>query len=262
VQARVDSEKAWLEGHDQRIGQLAATLRTELGALRDDEARRGQANADRMAALEATVATHLAGLGKALEEPMTHLIRVASETPKIAAEVIGQLRQEISNNIERDNQLLEERGRLMAELDAVSNSMAQSSAAQVAAIEQLVDASGGRLKEIGDLFSREVDSEVAKVSEMADHFAVSAIELSGLGEAFAVAVNLYNESNNRLTASLRDIEDSLEKSSTRSDEQLGYYVAQAREVIDYSVLTQKEIFDELRQLKLDGAESYDRAEVS
>jgi hypothetical protein len=35
---------------------------------------------------------------------------------------------------------------------------------------------------------------------------------------------------------------------TRSDEQLAYYVAQAREVIDLSIASHKEIFEELRKL--------------
>jgi len=34
----------------------------------------------------------------------------------------------------------------------------------------------------------------------------------------------------------------------RSDEQLAYYVAQAREVIDLSVLSQKQIIDDLQHL--------------
>jgi hypothetical protein len=34
----------------------------------------------------------------------------------------------------------------------------------------------------------------------------------------------------------------------RSDDQLAYYVAQAREIIDLSLLSQKEIFEELRRL--------------
>jgi uncharacterized phage infection (PIP) family protein YhgE len=244
------------------MDQLAATLQKELAALRDDESKRGQAAVDRLAVLESTVSTHLATLGKALEDPMTRLIEVASETPRAAAEVIGQLRQEISDNIERDNRLLEERSGLMAELDAVSTSLARSSAGQLAAIEKLVDSTSDRLKEISEQFSRQVDTEVTKVSEVTDHFAVSSIEISSLGEAFTLAVNLYNDSNSKLIDSLRQIESSLDRSTTRSDEQLGYYVAQAREVIDYSVLTQKEIFDELRQLRPNGADAYEHAEVN
>jgi hypothetical protein len=49
-------------------------------------------------------------------------------------------------------------------------------------------------------------------------------------------------------ASLQKIEASLDKSSARSDEQLAYYVAQAREIIDLSLMSQKEVVDELRQI--------------
>jgi len=257
VQTRTETEQAWLEGQEQRMQQLTATLREELVALRDAEAKRGDAAVERLTELQTTVTDHLATLGQALEQPMTRLIELASETPKAAAEVIGQLRREISDNIERDNHQLEERNRLMAELDAVTESLSRSSAGQLAAVEKLVDSSAGMLQEVGERFSRQVVDEVSRVSEVADHFAAGAVEISSLGEAFSAAVELYNSSNAKLTQSLRRIEEALEKSTTRSDEQLGYYVAQAREVIDYSVLTQKEIFDELRQLRQNGADDQD-----
>jgi hypothetical protein len=262
IQTRIDTETAWLEGHDQRMGQLTAGLRNELAALREEEMMRGQAAVDRLAELESTVTANLSTLGKALEEPMTRLIQTASETPRAAAEVIGQLRQEISNNIERDNQLLEERSRLMTELDAVTESLTQTSAGQAAAIERLVDSSAETLKEVGEQFAQRVEAEASKASEVADDFAVSAAEISSLGEAFKVAVDLHNASNNQLIESLRRIESALERSTTRSDEQLGYYVAQAREVIDYSVQTQRELFDDLRQLRRDGVgDDRNKAEV-
>lgn len=47
---------------------------------------------------------------------------------------------------------------------------------------------------------------------------------------------------------LQQIEAALEKSLARSDEQLAYYVAQAREVIDLSMMSQKQIVEELQQL--------------
>jgi hypothetical protein len=48
--------------------------------------------------------------------------------------------------------------------------------------------------------------------------------------------------------SLSGIEQSLENANTRSDEQMNYYVAQARQIIDQSMASQREIFDELRKL--------------
>jgi len=40
----------------------------------------------------------------------------------------------------------------------------------------------------------------------------------------------------------------LDASLARSDEQLAYYVAQAREVVDLSLLSQKQVIEELQQL--------------
>jgi hypothetical protein len=258
VQARADNEAAWVDGYEQRMQQLATVLQQELAGLRDEEAQRGLAAVERLTELEATVTTHLATLGRALEEPMTHLIGVASETPRAAAEVIDKLRLEMANNIERDNQLLAERSRVMAELDAVSDSLAQSSAGQVAAIERLVESSATTLQAIAEQFAQQVTGETAKASEVADHVAASMAEVASLGEAFNTAFELYNNSNALLIENLQGIGNALEQSSKRSDEQLGFYVAQAREVVDYSVQAQREIFDELRRLKRDGGDDQDR----
>ena len=54
---------------------------------------------------------------------MTRLIETASQTPKAAADVIEKLRGEMSKNLERDNDLLSERTRLMEQLDTLSNTL-------------------------------------------------------------------------------------------------------------------------------------------
>ncbi|MEO1901678.1 MAG: hypothetical protein ABGX87_07985, partial [Alcanivorax sp.] len=69
------------------------------------------------------------------------------------------------------------------------------------------------------------------------------------GDAFGTAVNLFSESNGKLLDNLKRIETSLEQSAARSDEQLAYYVEQAREVIDLSLSSQKEVIDALAALK-------------
>ena len=68
------------------------------------------------------------------------------------------------------------------------------------------------------------------------------------GEAFGLAARLFGDSNEKLIASLQRIEGALDKSLLRSDEQLAYYVAQAREVIDLSIMSQKQVMDGLQQL--------------
>jgi len=262
VKARVETESAWLDSHEQRLEQVTVTLKNELSELRDDEMNRGQVAIERLAQLESSVATHLSRLGQALEKPMTELIELASETPRAAAEVIGQLRQEISNNIERDNRLLDERQTLIEKLEATSDLFSSSSTEQLASIEKMVKTSTDVLTQNSERFSSNVVTEISKVSEVADHFAASAVEISSLGDSFTMAVNLFNDSNAKMMDSLKHIEKSLLESTTRSDEQLGYYVAQAREVIDYSVLTQKEIFDEIRQMDLNKLTAHDAVEVN
>ena len=83
---------------------------------------------------------------------------------------------------------------------------------------------------------------------MAAQVTGSAVEVASLGEAFGAAVHLFGESNDKLVAHLQRIESALDKSLTRSDEQLAYYVAQAREVIDLSMLSQKQILEDLQRL--------------
>jgi hypothetical protein len=48
---------------------------------------------------------------------------------------------------------------------------------------------------------------------------------------------------------LTRVETAMARAGERSDEQMAYYVAQAREIIDQSLLSQKVVMDDLRQLK-------------
>jgi len=76
----------------------------------------------------------------------------------------------------------------------------------------------------------------------------SAVEVASLGDAFGLAVQSFGQSNDMLMTQLQRIEAALDKSLARSDEQLAYYVAQAREVIDLSMMSQKQIVEDLQQL--------------
>jgi hypothetical protein len=64
---------------------------------------------------------------------------------------------------------------------------------------------------------------------------------------------MFGESNDKLVAHLQRIETALDKSLARSDEQLAYYVAQAREVVDLSVMSQKQIVEDLQLLAIQRA---------
>lgn len=245
----------WAESQSQQLTQLIDTLKQELNALREDEGQRGAAVVEKLGELEEKVADHLTTLGTGLEEPMLRLIETASETPRAAAEVIEKLRTEISNNIERDNDLLAERARLMEHLDQLSSSLVENSTGQRDAIEQLVSSSAETLSQVSSQFGEQLDSKVDKLTEAADHFTASSNDIASLGEAFGVAVEQFSESNRELIENLNRIESALEASNDRSDEQLGYYVAQAREIIDHNLMAQKDILDALNRTPAEVAEA-------
>ncbi|MBI1889312.1 MAG: hypothetical protein HYS18_01560 [Burkholderiales bacterium] len=248
MRSRIAAEALWLEQHRERMDQLAGILRSELGALKDAEAARGDAAVERLGELQAALASHLTTLGTALEEPITRLIATASEAPRAAAEVIVQLRQEISNSVARDNALLEERSRIMETLNALLEAINHASQEQRAVIDSLVASSEKALSTTANAFSENVAAEAAKLTDIAANVTSSAVEVSSLSEAFGFAVNAFNEANEKLIANLQRIEGAMDKSMSRSDEQLAYYVAQAREIIDLSMSSQKEIVEELRQI--------------
>jgi GTPase Era involved in 16S rRNA processing len=248
VRARIATEAQWSAQHGQRMEQLSATLRTELGALRAEEAVRGGAAVDRLSALQTALTQHLTTLGTALEEPITRLIQTASEAPRAAAEVIGQLRQEISHSLARDNALLEERSRIMETLNTLLAGINHASLEQRSVIDTLVASSAVSLERAAEQFAEKVDAEATKLADVAALVSSSSVEVASLGETFHFAVRSFNEGNEKLIANLQRIEGAMDKSMARSDEQLAYYVAQAREVIDLSTMSQKEIVEELRQL--------------
>ncbi|MFT5534509.1 MAG: hypothetical protein ACI8WM_003362 [Burkholderiaceae bacterium] len=248
MRSRIVSEAHWLEQQRTTTDQLASLLRSELGALRQEEALRASAAVERLAELQTALTRHLTTLGTALEEPITRLIQTASEAPRAAAEVIGQLRKEISNSVVRDNALLEERSRIMETLNALLNAINHASVEQRSVIDALVSSSAATLDVAGSAFSDNVAAETAKLADIAAQVISSAVDVSSLSEAFGLAVHSFNEGNEKLIVNLQRIEGAMDKSMLRSDEQLAYYVAQARDIIDLSLTSQKEIFDALRLL--------------
>ena len=284
VAARTDSESRWLAEQAARMEQLAGLWRSEIGglradeaaradaaavrfaqlradeaaqaqaaldrleALRNDEAARGTAAVARLGELQAALATHLATLGAALEAPLTRMLQTASEVPQAAAGVITELRQEVSRLAERDNRALEERTQLVERIGALLQTLHQAATAQSGAIDRLVASAGASLERSGAQFSASLATQLAQAQQVAAQVGGSSVELASLGEAFGHGVQLFSASNERLLEALQRVEAAIAQSMTRSDEQLAYYVAQAREVIDLSIASQQGIVEDLRRL--------------
>lgn len=278
VEARTASEAAWTAQHAQRMDQLAALWRNELAALheaelqrqqvrseqqaqafsalarqlqtlRDEEAARGDAAVQRLTDLQAALATQLATLGTALEAPMARLMQTASEAPKAAAEVIGQLREQMSRLAERDNATLGERAELVGQIGTLLQQVQQTTGEQRAAIEHLVGSATGVLDRVGQQFADTVGAQAGRAEAMAEQAATSAAQLASLGEAFQLGTQQLAASHEQLVQNLQKVESAIGQSLARSDEQLAYYVAQAREVIDLSISAQQGIIEDLRRLR-------------
>jgi ElaB/YqjD/DUF883 family membrane-anchored ribosome-binding protein len=202
-----------------------------------------------MESLESTVTKHLAELGTALEAPMTRLIETASETPKAAAEVIRQLQSEIARNSERENELLEERQRLVQELDSLLENQRSTADSQRDAVDSLISGAGETLTGISERFNTLIQQQSQQLGKLGDDITGSSQEVGALSDAFAQAIELFSQSNQQVVASLADIQKALDNAGTRHDEQLAYYVAQAREVIDLSVSAQKDVIDAAAALR-------------
>mgnify|MGYP006173387899 CR=1 FL=1 len=155
--------------------------------------------------------------------------------------------------------MLQERARLLQTLDTLLGDLTHAGTEQRAAVEALVASAGELMARAGARMTDQVGAETGKLADAAAQVTGSAVEMSSLGEAFGAAVQVFGQSSEQLTTRLQGIETALDRAMTRSDEQLAYYVAQAREVVDLSVLSQKQIIEDLRQLAARQAASTDAA---
>ncbi len=179
---------------------------------------------------------------------ITRLMQTAAEAPKAAADVISELRQNLSDSLVRDNAMLDERNRLLATLETLLDAVNHASTEQRSSVDSLLSASAELLERLGTRFGDQIEAQTGKLDSAAAHVATGAVEVAGLSEALGTVVQQFGATTDALGERLQQIEAALDKSLARSDEQLAYYVAQAREVIDLSMLSQKQIIGELQLL--------------
>ncbi|MDP2006088.1 MAG: DUF802 domain-containing protein [Rubrivivax sp.] len=239
----------------QRLAAWTQTLQAMAAALQSEWQQAGAQAQGQQAQICQTLEhtaqalqAQAAGHARDTLAQMSRLIETASEAPRAAAEVIGRLREQLSDSLARDNGLLEERSRTMATLGTLLDAVNLAATEQRGAIDALVQSSAAVLQQTGAQFSDRVEAEATNLAAVAAQLTGSAVEVASLGEAFGAAVQLFSASSEAMTLQLQRIEGALGKSTARSDEQLAYYVAQAREIIDLSISSQKQIVEDLQQL--------------
>jgi predicted nucleic acid-binding protein len=240
---------------EQRLAAWAERLAAMSTALRDDWERAGMRTAqlqqdicDALARSAQDITTQAQAHSTQTIAEISQLVQVASEAPRAAADVIAELRQKLSDSMVRDTALLEERNQLMETLQTLLDAVNHASTEQRGAIDALVATSADLLDRVGTRFTDHVEAETGKLGGIAAQVAAGATEVASLGDALGTAVQLFGQSNEELLVRLQGIEGALDRSLARSDDQLAYYVAQAREVIDLSLSAQRQITLDLQQL--------------
>ncbi|MBT2789712.1 DUF802 domain-containing protein [Paraburkholderia strydomiana] len=242
-----------------KLDSMAASLGKEWQQAGERTASRQQEICDTLARTASDIAAQTQAHASETIAEISRLVQAASEAPKAAAEVVAELRQKLSDSMVRDTAMLQERSRLMETLETLLDAVNHASTEQRTAVDALVATSADLLERVGTRFTDKVETEADRIGAIAAQITGGAVEVASLGEAFGSAVQRFGESNDKLVAHLERIEAALDKSLARSDEQLAYYVAQAREVVDLSVMSQKQIVEDLQllaaQRAADGAEA-------
>jgi len=254
-QAHAELQAASATRDQQRVEAMARSLEAMAASLQQQWQQAGAQSLEQQQRVVETmertardITVQAETQARATIAEIAHLVQAASEAPRAAAEVISELRQKLSDSMARDNTMLDERARILETLGTLLEGVNQAASEQRGAIDALVTSSAEVLERVGARFADQVQAEAGKLADVAAQVTGSAVEVASLGEAFGFAVQLFSESNDKLAVHLERIDGALNAQMARSDEQLAYYVAQAREVIDLSILSQKQIIEELQRL--------------
>lgn len=245
--ALAERDEARLTAWRDTLAAMAATMRDAWQQASAQSADHQREIRDALSQTARDIATHTQQQASGTIAEVARLAQIATEAPKAAADVIAELRQKLTDGMARDNAMLDERGRLLETLGTLLDAVNHASTEQRTAVDGLVTTTADLLERVGTRFTEQVAQETGKLDGIAAQITGSAVEVASLGEAFGVAVQQFGASNDKLAEHLARIETALDKSMTRSDEQLAYYVAQAREVVDLSMLSQKQILENLQQ---------------
>jgi hypothetical protein len=239
----------------RRIDTMAQSLEAMAASLQQQWAQAGAQSLDQQQRVVETmertardITVQAETQARATIAEIARLVQAASEAPRAAAQVISELRQKLADSMARDNTMLDERARILETLGTLLEGVNRAAGEQRGAIDALVSSSAEVLERVAERFHERVQADAGQLVEVAAQVTGGAAEVASLGEAFGFAVQLFSESNDKLAAHLERIDGALNAQMARSDEQLAYYVAQAREVIDLSILSQKQIIEELQRL--------------
>ena len=237
---------ASLEG---QMTHLVNNVSKELADLSESQQSHQQTMTREMGDLDQLLTHHLESLGHALSEPLAQVMDSVAEAPRAARDVIEELREERAELLTRDNELLAQREALLSRLNQASTALESSMTDHHILVENLVEKANSELEQASNRNFDKLEQSRAKLEESAAMVATGGVEMAAVATMFSTAVEAYTETSDKLLGGLERIEEALSDSGERSNQQLSLYVDQAREIIDQSLLSQKEIFEALRSMQ-------------
>ena len=229
--------------HDAQ--QLAA-WRAELASAGATQLQQQQVLADDLLANTRSLVTQAEITSQRTLTEAGAVLQAAGEAPRAAVEVVVALREQLAQSQAQDRAALLERAELMGTVSTLLASLQQAAGEQRVAIDSLVDRSALQIEALGQRFTTLAEASGHALADAATNLAASAADVASVGQGFGEAIEQFQGANAQLVQHLAALEERLAASITRSDDQLGYYVAQAREVIDLCLGSQKQILDALQ----------------
>ncbi len=223
--------------HEQFLSVMAA----HQAAMTDLERTRSDKATAQLQELQAAMVSQVSSLSDSVIEPIGQLLESAAEAPKASAALVESLREATQQSLERDKALLVERESLVQVVGLLIEEIRASHKEQANKLAALLD--------INEVSLNDLSSKVADTLDNCQRELISTSgEFSNLSESFSAAVVGFNDANQQLITALANASETLVQSGARSDEQMAYYVAQAREVIDHNLMSQQTILDRLEEV--------------
>jgi len=233
--------------------RAAADVITEVRQKLSDSLARDNAMLEERSRLLETVGTLLDAVNHASSEQRAAVDALVSTSADMLERVGRQFTDKVESEAARLTDTVSTEARKLADtVDTEARRLSDTVGTEARKLTDTIDVEAQRLTYSIDTETRRladtVSAETGRLAGVGEHVAGGAADVAALAQAFSTAVQAFGASSASLEAHLQRLEAALDKSLARSDEQLAYYVAQAREVVDLSVLSQKQILEELQAL--------------
>lgn len=234
--------KVHLQSWHEQAQSWAAEQRAVLAALADSSVTAVSQQAQAMMAR-----------GEAQVERTLDAVQALSEhlalAPQTAAIVMESLQQQFSDHLRRDSEQVGQRELMLQRLQGVVAALERDVIDHRATLDDLTAGAQQALQSQSVGFAENAAAVVVATQLAAQHLQQGTLGLEALQVQWTAALAALTQSQERVLERLAAVESGLGESTQRSQEQLAYTVAQAREVIDLTLLSQRQLLEELRRLE-------------